>query len=177
MAIAAMTFCSQAWMGAVVPAQAATVTDTFKLTASVKQRCQADPRFVHIFDVKGLEGNTVTITRDPLNTGDLTTIQTTINNTGNVDIDTTTMNGRIFPKNSSGSAAKFVLSGVVPGNTDHFLTILGNATFNAAGSLTKAAGTFAFQITDNYPLQGGGESAPAECIQNGTFETKAKLVP
>jgi hypothetical protein len=177
MAMVAVTFCGQAWMGAVAPAQAATVIDTFQLKATVIQRCQGDPRFVEIFDVKAVEGNTVTITRDVNNDGDLTTIQTTINNTGNVDIDAITMNGRIFPKNLSGSAAKFVLSGSVanPGSSDNFITILGNATFNAAGNLTKAAGTFVFQITDNYRLPGGGESLPAECIEKGTFETKAKL--
>jgi hypothetical protein len=177
MAMVAMTFCSQAWLGAVAPAQAAPVTDTFKFTATVTQRCQGNPVFVDLQDVTGAKGITLTITRDVRNTGDLTTIQATLNNTGNADLNAITMNGRIFPKNLSGSEAKFVLSGVNPGNPDHFLTILGNATFNTAGSLTKAAGTVVFQITTVYDLpNGGGDSEPVECLANGTFETKAKLV-
>jgi hypothetical protein len=176
MAMAAMTFCSQAWLGTGAPAQAATVIDTFKLTATITARCQGNPKFVEIFNVKGVEGNTLTVTRDVNNDGDLTTIRATINNTGNADIDAIVMNGRIFPKNLSGSGAKFVLSGVNPGNPDHFFTLLGNATFTA-GNLTKAAGTLVYQITDAYSLPNGGESAPVECLDNGTFETKAKLIP
>jgi hypothetical protein len=177
MAMVAMTFCSQAWLGAGAPAQAAPVTDTFKFTATFKERCQGDPRFVDIQDVTAAEGITLTLTRDPLDTGDLTAIRATLNNTEIAGLNAITMNGRIFPKNSSGSAAKFALSGRNPGNPDHFLTILGNATFLPPGNLTKAAGTLMLQIIDLYGLPNGGGDVQAECIINGTFETKAKLAP
>jgi hypothetical protein len=174
MAMVAVTFCSQAWLGAGAPAQAAPVTDTFKFKATLKQQCQGNPSFVDLQEVVVAEGITLTITRDPLSTSDLTTIQATLNNTETADIDAIIMNGRIFPKNLSGSAAKFALSGRNPGNTDHFLTLLGNATFTA-GNLTKAAGTFVLQNTDIYDLPGGGTGGPAECFYHGTFETKGKV--
>jgi hypothetical protein len=175
LAMAAMTFCSQAWLGAVAPAQAATVTDTFEFTATIKAFCQGNPKFFENFNVKVAEGVTLTVTRDVLNTGDLTDIQATLNNTGNADLDAIIMNGLSFPKNPSGSKEELVLSGVNLGNTDHFLTVRGKAKFDTLGNLTKVTGTLVLQITDRYSLPTGGESDPVECFSSGTFGTKNKL--
>lgn len=175
LAMAAMTFCSQAWLGAVAPAQAATVTDTFELKATVKQFCEGNPKFFQNFKVKVAENITLTLTRDVLGTDDFTDIQATLINTENADLDAITLNGRIFPRNKSGSKAEFVLSGVVPGNADHFLTFRGQAKFDKLGSLTKVTGTFVYQITDSYSLPGGGDSLPVECLASGTIVTGKKL--
>lgn len=178
MAIAAMTFCSQAWMGAVAPAQAATVTDTFEVKVTGKQWCQGDPKFFETFKVRVAENVTFTITRDVLGTDDLTDIQATIDNSGSPDLDAITINGRIFPRNKSGSKAELALSGVNPGNADHFITIRGQATFDTLGqmiNLTKVTGTIAFQITDSYPIDKfDTPSAPVECFGGGTFATGKK---
>ena len=173
MAMVAVTFCGQAWMGTVAPAQAATVTDTFELKATTKEWCEGNPRFFENINTKVADNDTLTITRDVLNTGDLTDIQATINSNGEI-IEAITMNGLAFPKNTSRSKSKLVLSGVNPGNDDHFLTILGNATFDALGNLTKVTGTVVFQITGTYTLPTGGDSGPVECFASGTFETKKK---
>lgn len=176
MAMVAVTCCSQAWLGAVAPAQAATVTDTFAFKATVKAFCQGNPKFFENFNVKAAEGVTLTLTRDVNADGDFTDIRATLNNTGNADLDAIVVNGLSFPKNTSGSKEKLVLSGVNPGNTDHFLTILGNAKFDALGALTKVTGTLVLQNTDRYSI-GTGESDPVECFSSGTFETGIKLVP
>ena len=54
------------------------------------------------------------------------------------------MNGLAFPRNKSRRPEEFVLSGVNPGNTDHFLTIRGQATLDKFGNLTKVTGTFVY---------------------------------
>jgi hypothetical protein len=176
MAMVAVTFCGQAWLGTGAPALAATVTDTFEFKApTIKEFCQGNPKFFHIGSVKVAEGVTLTLTRDVLNAGDLTDIQATINNTGIADIDAIIMNGLSFPKNTSGSKEALVLSGVNLGNTDHFITIQGKAKFDPPGTLTKVTGTLVFQFTHTYPLATGGESTPVECFGSFTFETKNKL--
>ena len=178
LAMVAVSFCSQAWLGAGAPAQAATVTDVFVFKApTIKEFCQGNPKFFHIGSVTVADNNTLTLTRDVLNTGDLTDIRATINNTGIADIDAITMNGLSFPKNLSGSKEALVLSGVNPGNPDHFLTIQGNAKFDPPGTLTKVTGTLVFQFTDTYPISPGVDSTPVECFSSFTFETKNKLVP
>jgi hypothetical protein len=184
LAMVAVPFCSQAWLGTGAPAQAATVTDTFALKATVTARCEGNPKFVETFNVKVAEGVTFTITRDVNGNNEFTDIQATLNGTTNADLDAIIMKGLSFQKNASHSKEALVLSGVNPGNTDHFFTILGKATFdpapspgNPGGNLTKVTGTFVDQITDTYSLAGGGESGPVECFSSGTFETKNKLVP
>src|SRR4029077_13644473 len=122
MALVAMTLYSQAWLGTVAPAQADTVTDTFPLKATGKEWCQGNPKFFETIHVKVADNITLTFTRDVLNTGDLTDIQAKVNNTGSADIDAITMNGLAFPRNKFGRMAELVLSGVNPGNTDHFFT-------------------------------------------------------
>ena len=176
-AIVAAAFCSQAWLGTEAPAQAATVTDTFALKLTFKEWCQGNPKFFENINVKVADNYTLTLIRDVLNTGDLSDIQATINNTGNADINAMTLNGLAFPRSTPGSKAELVLSGVNPGNDDHFFTIRGQAKFDTLGNLTKVTGTFVFQITDVYTLAGGGTSGPRECFANGTFETKNKLTP
>lgn len=162
-------------LGMVAPAQAATVTDTFELKATVKQFCEGNPKFFQNFKVKVVDLVTITVTRDVNNDDNLTDIQATINNAGNPDLDAITMSGLIFPRNTSGSKAELVLSGVNPGNTDHFFTIRGQAKFDTAGSLTKVTGTFVDQFTDSYSLPDGGDSLPVECLASGTIVTGKKL--
>ena len=176
MAIAAITFCSQAWMGTVAPAQAATVIDTFELKATLREFCEGNPKFFENVTVKIAEGLTVTITRDVLGTDDFTDIQAKINNSGDDDLDAITMNGRIFPRNKSGSKAELVLSGVNPGNDDHFFTGRGQATFDKLGNLTKVTGTFVDQITGTYTIdtKTGAQSEPVECFDSATFGTGKK---
>ncbi len=176
MAMVAVTFCIQAWMGAVAPAQAATVIDTFQFKATLKQWCQGNPKFFENLQAKVADNVTLTLTRDVLNTGDLTDIQAKVNNTGSADIDAITMNGLAFPRNKSGSKAEFALSGVNPGNADHFITVRGQAKFDTLGNLTKVTGTVVYQITDTYPIDKfGTQSAPVECFGKGTFGTGKKI--
>ena len=177
MAIVAVIFCSQAWMGTVAPAQAATVTDIFPLKATAKEWCQGNPKFFENINVKVDDNITITISRDVLNTGDFTDIQAKINNTENTDIDAITLNGLAFPRNKSGRKAELVLSGVNTGNTEHFFTIRGQATFDTLGNLTKVTGTFVDQITDTYTTdkKTGAQSGPVECFDSGTFGTGKKL--
>ena len=177
MAMVAMTFCSQAWMGAVAPAQAAPVIDTFELKATLKQWCEGNPKFFEKVTLKAAENITVRITRDVLGTDDFTDIQAKIINSGDDDLDAITMNGRIFPRNKSGSKAELVLSGVNPGNDDHFFTGRGQATFDKLGNLTKVTGTFVSQVTGTYTTdkKTGAQSLPVECFDSGTFVTGKKL--
>jgi hypothetical protein len=88
------------------------------------------------------------------------------------------MKGRVFPRNKSGSKAEFALSGLNPGNADHFITVRGQATFDQLGqmiNLTKVTGTIEFQITDSYPIdKSDTPSGPVECFGSGTFATGKK---
>lgn len=181
MAILAVTFCSQTWIGAIAPAQAAAVTDTFELKATIKEFCEGNPKFFENFKIIPAFNVTLTITRDVLGIGDLTDIQATINTNGaSADIDAIPMNGLAFPRNKSGTKAELALSGVNPGNPDHFFTVRGQATFDKAGNmtnLTKVTGTFVYQITDTYAIDKfGNQSVPVECFASGTFGTGKKAV-
>jgi uncharacterized Zn-binding protein involved in type VI secretion len=72
--------------------------------------------------------------------------------------------------------AEFVLSGVNPGNNDHFFTIRGQATFNKLGDLTKVTGTVVTQLTGTYTTdkKTGAQSDPVECFDSGTLVTGKK---
>jgi hypothetical protein len=172
MALVGITFCSQAWLGPVVPAQAAPVTDTLELQATLREWCHGNPKFFQNIKIRTVYNVTVAITRDVNN------IQATINTTGLVaDIDAITMTGLAFPSNKSGTKAELILSGVHPGNADHFFTIRGHAMFDALGqmtNLTKVTGTFVYQITDMYAVN-GNLSQPVECLASGTFGTGKKI--
>jgi hypothetical protein len=63
-------------------ALAATITDTFQLKLTGTERCRNDPKFLEPIHVKILDGKTLTLTRDVLNTGDLIDIQATMNTHG-----------------------------------------------------------------------------------------------
>ena len=163
------------------PAQAAPVTNTFELQATLKEWCQGNPKFFHNIKIKTVYNITVAITRDVNGDGDYTDISARIHTTGRIpDIDAITMTGLAFPSNKSGSKGELVLSGVQPGNGDHFFTIRGHATFDAPGqmiNLTKVTGTFMYQITDSYFLDKlGNLSQPVECLASGTFGT-GKMQP
>ncbi|MEP6936419.1 MAG: hypothetical protein ABI988_21155 [Nitrospirota bacterium] len=176
MATLSLTLSGLTWLDSPIPAQAAPIIDTFELKAPVKEWCQGNPKFFETFTVKAKDGVTVTFTQDPLNTGDVTTIHATINNTGSADIDAITMKGLAFPRNQSGHSAELVLSGTNPGNPDHFLTLRGQATFNHIGTLTKVTGTFVGQITGTYTIHKfNTQSGPVECFDSGTFGTGKKL--
>ena len=172
------------WLGFGVPApaQAATKTDTFQLKLTGKRWCDDNPKFSEPFTVrinpKDPATNTIlTIKRDPQNTGDLSDVQVTINtHGGSADLDATTLNGEAFLSNKSGNKAEFVLSGVNPGNTDHFVTMRGQVTLDRLGNLTKATGTFMWRETSTYTIdkKTGAQSAPVECINSGTFVTNQK---
>ena len=165
--LVALALCSLLWLSSLAPVLAATVTDTFPLTLTGTERCRDDSKFVETVKWKILDGKTLTLKRDVLNTGDLTDIQATINTHGdNATIDVITLNGRAFLANTLGSTAKLVLSGRDPGHPDRFFTLRGTATFNQAGKLTKATGTFIFQILDE--VHGVQD---VDCVGSGTFAT------
>ena len=177
MAMVAVTFCSQVWLSAVAPAQAATVIDRFELKGTLKEWCQGNPKFFEINKSKATDDVLLTITRDVNGDGDYTDISATIGLTGG-EPDVIPMNGLAFPRNKSGSKAEFALSGVNPGNADHFLAIRGQATFDNFGqmiNLTKVTGTIEFQITDSYSIDKfDTQSAPVKCFGSGTFATGKK---
>jgi hypothetical protein len=177
MALVATACCSLAWLGTVAPSQAATVTDTFPLKVTGKEWCQGNPKFFENFNVQVTKNFTLTITRDVNGDNDFTDIQATINTNGkSPDVDAITLNGLAFPRNKSGNQAELVLSGLNPGNDDHFLTIRGQAKFDTLGNLTKVTGTFVDQITGTYTTDKntGAQSEPVECFESGTFGTGKK---
>lgn len=174
-AIVAVACCGQAWLGTVAPAQVATVTDRFEFKGTVKEFCKDNPKFFEINTGKATEGTLLTITRDVNGDGDDTDISAVLGLTGG-EPDVIPMKGRAFPRNKSGGKSEFVLSGVNPGNADHFLTMRGQATFDKFGNLTKVTGTFQFHITDWYSLDKfDTPSAAVECFGNGTFATGKKV--
>ncbi|MEO6308514.1 MAG: hypothetical protein ABIO96_02785 [Nitrospiraceae bacterium] len=171
-------FTGLAWLGTVAPSQAATVTDTFQLKMTGKEWCQGNPKFFENFNIKGANNFTLTVTRDVNGDNDFTDIQATINtNSEDPEIDAITLKGLAFPRNKSGSKAELVLSGVNPGNDDHFLTIRGQAKFDTVGNLTKVTGTFVDQLTGTYTTdkKTGAQSEQVECFDSGTFGTGQKL--
>ncbi len=171
--IVALALVSLVWLSSLAPALAATVTDTFLLTLRGTEWCRDNPKFFDTIKVKAKDGVTLTLTRDVLNTGDLTDIQAIINTHGdNATIDAITLNGRAFPVNKVGSPAQLVLSGRDPGNPDHFLTFRGKATFDKAGKLTNVTGTYVYQI-----LSDSGGIPNSDCFGSGTFLTGKKLPP
>ncbi len=164
---------------AVAPAQAATTTDTFDLQLIFKEWCQDNPKFFENFNIKinrlnPSDNTTLTITRDPLNTGDLTDIQAAIETHGrSADQDAIVLTGTIVLSNPAGRKAEFALSGVNPGIPTHFLTLRGQATLDKFGNVNKLTGTFMVQETNTYTVdkQTGQQSAPVECLASGTFVT------
>lgn len=164
---------------AVTPAQATTITDTFDLQLTFKEWCQDNPKYFETFNVKINRSNpsdntTVTITRDLLNTGDLTDIQATIETHGrSADQEAIVLKGTIVLRNPAGRKAEFALSGVNPGTPAHFLTMRGQATLDPFGNVNKLTGTFMVQETNTYTLdkKTGQQSAPVECLASGTFVT------
>ena len=148
------------------------MTDTFQLKFTGTERCRDDPKFVEHITVKAKDGVTLTLTRDVLGGGDLTDIQATINNSDNATIDAITLNGRAFPKNTSGLKEEFALSGRDPGHPDHFFTMRGTATFNKAGKLTTVTGTYVYQV-----LPGLGGAPGIDCFGSGTFVTITAINP
>ena len=178
LAMVAVTFCGQAWLGMVAPAQAATVIDTFELTGTFKEFCEGNPKFFETIKTVVKDGVTLTVTRDVNGDDDFTDIQATVNNTGSADIDAITLKGLAFPSNKAHSKEELVLSGVNPGNDDHFLTIRGQAMFDKLSNLTKVTGTAVYQLTGTYTIdkKTGAQSSPEECFASGTFGTGKKLV-
>ena len=172
-----LALASLLWLGSLAPAQAATVTDRFKLKATVKEWCQGNPKFFENDTASATDQIFLTITRDVNADNDYTDISATIGLAGG-EVDVIPMKGRIFPRNTSGSKAEFALSGVNPGNADHFLTMRGQATFDTLGqmiNLTKVTGTMKFHITDWYSIDKfDTPSAPVECFGSITFATGKK---
>ena len=174
-AMVAVICCSQAWLGAVAPAQAATVTDRFEVKGPIKEWCQGNPKFFEINKSEATGGALLTITRDVNGDGDGTDITATFGLIGG-EPDVISMKGRALPANQSGSIAQLALSGRDPGNPDHFVTIRGHATFDKLGNLTKVTGTIQFQITDFYSLNKfDAPSASVDCFGSGIFATGKKV--
>ena len=174
-AIVAVICCSHAWFSTVAPSQAATVMDRFEFKGPVKGWCQGNPKFFQIDRAKATDGVLLTITRDINGDGNDTDISATLGLTG-AEFDVIPMKGRAFPRNTSGTKAEFVLSGVNPGNADHFLTLRGQATFDKLGNLTKVTGTAGFQTTGTYSLDKfDNQSAAVNCFGSGTFATGKKV--
>jgi hypothetical protein len=161
------------WLSSLAQARAAPITDTFQLSGSEKEWCRGNPRFFDAGSAKATDGVTLTITRDPLNTGDLTTIHATVF-TGNAELNALTLKGRLFPSNKSGSIAQLVLFATL--NNGHFLTIRGQATFDKVGQLIRVTMTAFDQITDSYTLdRQGNQSLPVDCFESVTLRTHKKL--
>jgi hypothetical protein len=175
--IFSLTLFSLLWLSSLAPAQAATVIDRFEFKATLKDWCQGNPKFFESFKINATDDDLLTVTRDVNGDGDYTDISATIGLSGG-EADVIPMTGRAFPRNKSGSKAEFALSGVNPGNADHFLTVRGQATFDSLGqmiNLTKVTGTIEFQITDSYTIDKfDNRSAPVKCIGSGTFATGKK---
>ena len=141
MATLILTLFGLAWLSSPMRAQATTITDTLVLTGSDKTWCRGNPKFFETFTVKAKDGVTLTVTQDPLNTGDVATLHATINtHGGSADTDAITLKGLAFPSNKSHSIAQIILSDTNPSNPDHFLAIRGQATFDKTGHLTRMTG-------------------------------------
>ena len=82
MAMVAVAFCGQAWLGMVAPAQAATVTDTFELKVTAKEWCQDNPKFFETITAKVADASPSPSHAMSSIAGDLTDIDAKINNTG-----------------------------------------------------------------------------------------------
>jgi hypothetical protein len=169
---------SLVWLGSIAPVQATTVTDRFEFKATIKEFCKGNPKFFENNNAKATDGVLLTVTRDVNDDGDFTDISATIGLAGG-EPDVIPMKGRAFHRNKSGSKAEFALSGVNPGNADHFITVRGQATFDKLGqmiNLTKMTGTIKFQITDSYPIDKfDTPSTPVECFGGGAFATGKKI--
>ena len=175
MALVVVTCYSQAWLGTVAPAQAATVIDRFEIKGTVKEWCQGNPKFSESNTLQFTDGALLTITRDVNGDGDFTDISATFGLNGG-EADVIPMEGRALPGNKSGSIAQLALSGRNPGNPDHFITIRGQATFDKLGNLTRVTGTFGFQITDTYSLDKfDNQSAAVNCFGSGIIATGKKV--
>lgn len=171
-------------LGSVVPAQAATSTDTFELKVVTKEWCEGNPKFFENFtvkiDPKNPAGNmTLTFIRDVNGDDvDVTDVRVTINTKGgSADVDAIAMNGLAFFSNKAQSKAEFAVSGVNPTNDDHFMTIRGQASFDKLGNLTKLTGTFVLMGTGTYTVdkKTGQQSDDKECFDSGTIGTGKKL--
>jgi hypothetical protein len=175
--LVSLTLFSLLWLGSLAPAQADTQTDRFEFKAALKEWCQGNPKFFESEKIHTTDGVLLTITRDVNADNDYTDISATFGLAGS-EADVIPMKGRAFLRNKSGSKAEFVLSGVNPGNADHFITIRGQATFDKLGqmiNLTKVTGTIEFQATDWYSIDKfDTPSVPVECFGSGTFATGKK---
>ena len=177
-ALIAMTCGTLAWLSPVTPAQAADpVIDTFEFKVTVKKFCEDNPKFSETIKAVVKDGITLTLTRDVNGDDDFTDISATINHTDIADIDAIILKGLAFPSNKAHSKEELVLSGVNPGNDDHFITIRGQGTFDKLGNLTKVTGTVVFQFIDTYTIdkKTGAQSGPEECLGSGTFGTGKKV--
>ena len=164
------------FVGLAPQVEAATVVDTFQFTGSVKEWCRGNPVFSEAFPVPVTDGLTVTITRDPLSTGDLTKIWAHLNNSGSAEIDAFRLKGLAFPKDNTGLNSAIILSGTTPSNSNHFLTMRGGATFDTGGNLIKVNVTVFDRITGTYTIDPqGNQSGPVDCFDSSTFETQLKL--
>ena len=163
------------------PAQAATVTDTFALKLTIKQWCQGNPnRFENMtvkIDPKNPSVNTTLMIRrddsDPTNI-----VEATINTQGgNADIDAITLRGKGVPRNKAKRKGEFVLSGVHPDNSDHYVTFRRVATVDKLGNLTNLRGTLIAQYMDTYTTdkQTKLQSPAVECLASGNFVTGKRL--
>src|SRR5580765_7983772 len=87
-ALVSLTLFTLVSFGSLAPALAATVTDTLPLKFTGNEWCRSDPKFFKPIKVKATDVVTLTLTRDVLNTDDLTDVQATINTQGlNATID------------------------------------------------------------------------------------------
>lgn len=176
-AVVALAISGLAWLTSPVLTEAAAITDTFELKGQHKEWCKENPKFFENVKTKVTDGITLTFTRDVDGIDDPFDVQAKINNTGVADFDAFTLKGLAFPRNSAGSKLEFAISGVNPGNDDHFFTIRGQATVDKLGNLTKLTGIFVGQYTSTYTVdkKTGQQSDPTECFGSGTLGTGKKL--
>ena len=157
-----------AWMSPATSAQAATVTDIFQLKSTGKWRCSFLSTMSFPFNVRVIDGTTLTIKQDPGNSGDNTDLEATINNSDVSAFDVIVMKGRALRANKSGSTAEVVLSGEESG-TDHFITVRGTAKIDKLGNITKVTGKLVMQVTEPF--------FNSACLGYGTFGTRARVGP
>ncbi len=174
--------CGIACLALVPEAKAVTITDTFEFKGTTKEWCEDNPKFFEnvaiTIDPKNPSDNvTLAFTRDTDGNGDPADVQAKLINTGSSDLDAITLSGLAFPSNTAGNKLEFALSGVNPGNDDHFTSIRGQASLDKLGNVTKLTGTFVYQLTGTYTVdkKTGQQSGPVECFGSGTFNTGKKL--
>ncbi len=182
--------CGIAFLALGLPAQAATIQENFEFNLRGKIWCpsasspaQGEFSNFNETNTKTHIGAGITITRDPLNSGDLTDLQAQLSLLPGASADvlppellTITLDGLGLLANKSGNSAEFVLHGVNGTDSDVFFTMRGKATLdtktliNGVPAIKTASGKWIAAAKD--------DGNPTEhCFADGTFQTGKKILP